>query len=255
MNINRPARGVEFVGVEHYRDTIKNREFWASLGRTAYFVLFDICVGMSLGLGIALLLHKRFHFRGVVRALVILPYVLPPTVNGLIWKWMYNPDYGFLNGILFKLGIISGYKAWLSSPLLALHMLILANLWQGTPFAIMLYLAGLQTIPKELMDAAKVDGATGWQTLTKIILPLLVPISLVMMVLKTIATFKIFDLVYILTGGGPANSTQVISYYIYRESFDFLNIGYGAAISYTLTLVILVLVYVYFKLLKTEDIY
>ncbi|MGQ9630102.1 MAG: carbohydrate ABC transporter permease [bacterium] len=255
IDLAKPDAGTPFVGFGNYWDTIRRPEFWSALARTAYFVLFDIVVGMSLGLAIALLLNQKFRLRGVVRGLIILPYVLPGVVNGLIWRWIYNPDFGFLNAALLKLGLIPEYIAWLGQPWLALHMLILANIWQGTPFGILLYLAGLQTIPQDLYDAARVDGATRWQTLIRVTLPLLLPISLVLMVLKTIATFKIFDIVYILTGGGPADATQVVSYYIYNESFVFLHLGAGAAMSYVLTLVVLVLVYAYYKLLGTEVIY
>ncbi|NOZ27047.1 MAG: sugar ABC transporter permease [Chloroflexi bacterium] len=252
MNVTRPAIGPQFVGFDNYVEVLQNKEFWQALLRTAYFVLYDIFVGMPLGLAIALLLNQRFAGRGIVRALILIPYVLPGTVNGLLWKWIYNSDYGSLNALLQQLGLIQEYIPWLSRPTLALHMLILANLWQGTPFAILLYLAGLQTIPRDLYEAATVDGASAWQSFRNITLPLLTPITLVMAVLKTIATFKIFDIVYVLTGGGPANSTQVVSYYIFINSFKFLNIGLGAAMSYVLTLIILGLVIIYYRLLSTE---
>jgi len=173
-------------------------------------------------------------------------------VNGIIWKWIYNADYGALNGILYQLGIVSHYIPWLSSPWLAIHMLILANLWSGTPFVVLLYLAGLQTIPTELYEAARVDGAGLWSGFVHITLPLLRPITLIMVILKVIWTFKLFDIVYVLTGGGPANSTQVISYYIFVESFKFLNLGYGAALSYTLAFLILIFVIFYYRLAYRE---
>ncbi|GAB4513578.1 MAG: sugar ABC transporter permease [Anaerolineae bacterium] len=252
MNLTRAALGPEFVGLKNYDEVLHNREFWQAFLRTSYFVFYDIFLGMPLGLAIALLLNQNFRGRGLVRALILLPYVLPGTVNGLLWKWIYDADYGSLNALLNQLGLIEEYIPWLARPTLALHMLILANIWQGTPFAILLYLAGLQTIPRDLYEAATVDGASAWQSFRNITLPLLTPITLVMAVLKTIATFKIFDIVYVLTGGGPANSTQVVSYYIFNNSFKFLDIGTGAAMSYILTLIILVLVFIYYRLLSTE---
>jgi len=252
MNIASTVTGPKFVGLHNYIDALLDSELWMAIIRTGYIVLWDVVVGTSLGLAMALLLNTTFKLRGLTRSLVLFPYILPPVVNGLIWKWIYNPNYGFLNGFLYQIRLISSYESWLSHPWTALHMVILANLWQGTPFAYILYLGGLQSIPPELYDAAKVDGASKWQRLTNVTLPLLMPITLVVIVLKTILTFKLFDIVYVLTGGGPANSTQVITYYIYKKSFDFLEFGGGAALSYVLTLLILLLVYVYYRFLHRE---
>ncbi|HPO82698.1 MAG TPA: sugar ABC transporter permease [bacterium] len=241
------------VGLKNYIETIKNPQWWWAFGRTAYFVLYDILVGMSLGLGIALLLNKEFRLRGIARALVLFPYVLPSIVKALMWKWIYNSDYGFLNGLLFQLGLIKDYIPWLSSPTLAIHMVILANIWEGTPFAIIMYLAALQTIPKELYEASEVDGATSWQMFTKITFPLIKPMTFILIVIKTVATFKIFDLVYALTAGGPGGSTQVVGYLMYSTVFDSLQFGKGAAMSYILLAIILVLVFIYSRLFQSEE--
>ncbi|MGC8717222.1 MAG: carbohydrate ABC transporter permease [bacterium] len=241
------------VGLKNYIDTIKSPQWWWAFGRTAYFVLYDIVVGMSLGLGIALLLNKEFRLRGIARALVLFPYVLPSIVKALMWKWIYNSDYGFLNGLLFQLGLIKDYIPWLSNPTLAIHMVILANIWEGTPFAIIMYLAALQTIPKELYEASEVDGATPWQMFTKITFPLIKPMTFILIVIKTVATFKVFDLVYALTAGGPGGSTQVVGYLMYSTVFDSLQFGKGAAMSYILLLIILVLVFIYSKLFQSEE--
>ncbi|MBA7484940.1 Trehalose transport system permease protein SugA [subsurface metagenome] len=252
MNIASSLRGPEFVGLTNYVNALYDIKLWAAIGRTAYITVWDVLVGTSLGLFMALLLNTMLKGRGILRAIVLFPFILPPVVNGLIWKWVYNPNYGFLNGFLYQIGIIRNYQSWLSQPWTALHMIILANLWQGTAFAYILYLGGLQSIPLQLYDAAKIDGASRYQTLTRITLPLLLPITLVVVVLKTILTFKLFDLIYVLTGGGPANSTQVITYYIYKKSFDFLEFGGAAALSYILTLLLLIFVYLYYKLLQKE---
>lgn len=252
MNIASSLRGPEFVGLTNYVKALYDIKLWAAIGRTAYITVWDVLVGTSLGLLMALLLNTMLKGRGILRAIVLFPFILPPVVNGLIWKWVYNPNYGFLNGFLYQIGIIRNYQSWLSQPWTALHMIILANLWQGTAFAYILYLGGLQSIPLQLYDAAKIDGASRYQTLMRITLPLLLPITLVIVVLKTILTFKLFDLIYVLTGGGPANSTQVITYYIYKKSFDFLEFGGAAALSYILTILLLVFVYVYYKLLQKE---
>lgn len=244
---------LRFVGLKNYLDVLTSGEWWLAFGRTAYFVLYDIFVGMSLGLGIALLLSRRFRFRGVGRALILFPYVLPSIVRALMWKWIYNSNYGFLNGLLYQLGFIHSYVAWLSNTTLALHMLILANLWEGTPFAIIMYLAALQTIPQELYDAAKVDGAGSWRTFTRVTFPLLKPMTYILIVMKTVQTFKIFDLVYALTGGGPGNSTRVVGYLMYSTVFDSLQFGKGAAMSYISLVVIFGLVLVYTRLFGREE--
>jgi multiple sugar transport system permease protein len=252
MNFAKAGVGPEFVGLKNYVRVFERADFWKAFLRSSMFVVYDLFVGMPAGLAIAILLNQRFRFRGVARATILLPYVLSGTVLGLIWKWIYNPNHGALNALFQQLGLISEYVAWLAEPTRALQMVILVNLWQGTPWAIIMYLAGLQTIPTELYDAAKVDGASGWQTVFKVILPLLAPITLAMLVLKTVWTFQVFDIVWVLTRGGPASATQVVSYYIYYLSFFQLKFGYAAAMSYILLGIVLVLVMIYYRLMRRE---
>lgn len=252
MNFARAGLGPQFVGLKNYVRVFERADFWKAFLRSSLFVVYDLFIGMPLGLAIAILLNQRFKFRGVARATILLPYVLSGTVLGLIWKWIYNPNHGALNALLQQLGLISEYVAWLAEPTRALQMVILVNLWQGTPWAIIMYLAGLQTIPLELYDAAKVDGASGWQTLFRVTLPLLTPITLAMLVLKTVWTFQVFDIVWVLTRGGPASATQVVSYFIYYSSFFQLKFGYAAAMSYVLLGIILVLVFIYYRLIRHE---
>ena len=252
MNFARAGIGPQFVGLENYARVFDRPEFWRAFLRSATFVAYDLLIGMPLGLAIAILLNQRFMLRGVARAAILLPYVLSGTVLGLIWKWIYNPNHGALNALLYQLGLIPDYVAWLAEPRRALQMVILVNLWQGTPWAIIMYLAGLQSIPVELYDAAKVDGASALQTVLRVTLPLLTPITLAMLVLKTVWTFKVFDIVWVLTGGGPASATQVVSYYIYYSSFNQLKFGYASAMSYVLLGIILVLVIIYYRLIQRD---
>lgn len=252
MNFARAGLGPQFVGLDNYLRVFDRPEFWKAFLRSSLFVVYDLLVGMPLGLAIAILLNQRFWLRGAARATILLPYVLSGTVLGLIWKWIYNPNHGALNALLTQLGLISEYVAWLAQPGRALQMVILVNLWQGTPWAVIMYLAGLQSIPKELYDAAKVDGASGWQAVFRITLPLLAPITLAMLVLKTVWTFQVFDIVWVLTRGGPASATQVVSYYIYYASFFQLKFGYAAAMSYVLLGIILILVFVYYRLIRHD---
>jgi multiple sugar transport system permease protein len=154
--------------------------------------------------------------------------------------------------MLYQFGFISDYIAWLSKTNLAIIMLIIANLWQGTPFAVILFLSGLKSIPLELYEAARIDGSSSWQSFKYITLPLLKPIIYILIVMKTILTFKIFDLIYALTGGGPANTTQVVSMKIYNESFNFLKFGRASAMSYILLGVVTCFVIIYMKLFEEK---
>ncbi len=253
MNVSNPAKGMVYVGFKNTIEIITDPSWWLSILRTFYFVLADIFVGMTLGLLIALLLNRKLPLKGVIFAIVLFPYVLAPIVNALMWKLIYDPEYGFLNGILYSLGIINNYIPWLSNPKSAIIMLIIANLWQGTPFAVILFLSGLKSIPQEQYEAADIDGATKWQSFLYITLPSLRNILYITAVMKTILTFKIFDIVYALTGGGPANSTEVVSIKIYHESFSFLRFGKASAMSYILLIIVLGFILFYLKIFGNQN--
>lgn len=252
MNVAIPWKGKIFVGFANYINVIQDISWWKAILRTLYFVIADILVGVILGLIIALLLNKKLIIKSLIFAIVLFPYVLPPIVNALMWKLIYDSNYGLLNGMLYQFGFINDYIAWLSKANLAIIMLIIANLWQGTPFAVILFLSGLKSIPLELYEAARIDGSSSWQSFKYITLPLLKPIIYILVVMKTILTFKIFDLIYALTGGGPANTTQVVSMKIYNESFNFLKFGRASAMSYILLGVVTCFVIIYMKLFEEK---
>jgi ABC-type sugar transport system permease subunit len=254
LNISNPARGREYVGFQNYLEVLHSNDWWLSLVRTLYFVAADLLIGIPAGLGIALLLNKERKGKSVILAIILFPYVLAPIVNSLIWKLIYDPNYGFLNGFLMQVGLIKNYIPWLSSPTLAIVMLIIANLWQGTPFAIVLFLAGLKSIPKEEYEAAAIDGASKSVSFKYITIPHLQPIIYMNVVMKTILTFKLFDIIYSLTGGGPGGSTTVVSMLIYRESFEYMKFGQGAAMSYLLLVLVFILVIIYSQMFKEEEI-
>jgi len=254
LNISNPARGREYVGFQNYLEVLHSNDWWLSLVRTLYFVAADLLIGIPAGLGIALLLNKERKGKSVILAIILVPYVLAPIVNSLIWKLIYDPNYGFLNGFLMQVGLIKNYIQWLSSPTLAIVMLIIANLWQGTPFAIVLFLAGLKSIPKEEYEAAAIDGASKSVSFKYITIPHLQPIIYMNVVMKTILTFKLFDIIYSLTGGGPGGSTTVVSMLIYRESFEYMKFGQGAAMSYLLLVLVIIFVIIYSQMFKEEEI-
>jgi ABC-type sugar transport system permease subunit len=199
------------------------------------------------------MLNENFKGRGLIRALIIIPWAIPTIVNGVLWRWIYQPNFGALNGLLYQLGIIDSYKNWLAKPFLAMNMTILADAWHMTPFYVLLILAGLQGIPGSLYEAARVDGASWFRQLWHITLPLLKPTFLVILVVRTIETFRVFDIIYALTGGGPGDGTKVIGYYAYEQTFRFMDFGTGAAVSIIITLSVLFLAVAYIRLLSTSD--
>ncbi len=243
-----------FVGLANYAAALSNPSFRAALWRTLYFALMTVPVEISLGLGIALLLNQNFVGRGFVRGLIILPWALPYVVNGIMWKWIYDANYGALNALLSQLGLIDGYRIWLGDPVTAFHLVILANIWKETPVAVILILAALQAIPKELYEAATVDGARGFRSFWRITVPLLRPVLAVTAIVKTVWAVKEFDLIYIITRGGPADATNVVTYYTYLNTFKFLNVGYGSALAFILTIAALLLALVYVRVLSSENI-
>jgi len=245
-----------FVGLRNYLEIMKDPGWWRSFLNTVYFVVADVFVGIPLGFLSALALNRRLKLQGVILAVVLLPYVLPPIVHALIWKWAFNPDYGFINQTLLRFDIIKDSIYWLTDPKLALLALIFANLWQGTAFATIVYLGGMKSIPNELYEAAKIDGASALQSVGYITIPLLKPFTNLLLVMKTILTFKLFELVYAVTGGGPAGSTKVVSYEIYKNAFEAFKFGKATAMSYTLLGIVAMIVLIYQRIFKTEgDVY
>jgi ABC-type sugar transport system permease subunit len=252
LNIDNPARGTVFTGLSNYIEVFVSQDWWQALVRTFYFVAADLLIGIPLGMGIALLLNRDLRLRGIVFAVILFPYVLAPIVNSLIWKLIYDPNYGLLNGLLLRFGLIKEYIPWLSNPTLSIVMLIIANLWQGTPFSVVLFLTGLKSIPQEEYEAAAIDGASRFASFRFITFPHLLPIVYMNVVMKTILTFKLFDIIYSLTGGGPAGSTQVVNMLIYKESFEYMKFGVAAAMSYILLILVLGLVVVYSRIFREE---
>lgn len=241
-----------FVGLENYLSVLRDDSWWRSFINTLYFVIADITAGMFLGFISALALNRKLRFRSLIIAAILLPYVLPPIVHALIWKWAFNADYGFINQTLLSLGILKKNVYWLTDPKLVLWALIVANLWQGTAFATIIYLGGMKSIPDELYEAAKIDGATRIQQVMHITLPLLKPFTQLLLVMKTILTFKLFELVYAVTGGGPAGRTRVVSYEIYRTAFESYKFGRATAMSYILLGIVTAIVLLYRRFLTTE---
>ncbi|MFB0546638.1 MAG: carbohydrate ABC transporter permease, partial [Anaerolineae bacterium] len=232
--------GIGFTGLGNYVEFLTDIVVIKALWRTIVFSFVSVTFEIILGVGMALVLNQKFKGRGLMRGMIILPWALPTVVNAVMWRWIYNPRFGALNALLTQLGIISKYQAWLADPFFAMAGVILANVWKETPFTIMMVLAALQGIPVELYEAAKVDGATAWQTLTRITLRLLMPVIMICALLQVIWSFQAFDLIYVITSGGPYGATEIIPYRIYLNVFKHLDFGYGAAIAYLAMFLLLI---------------
>lgn len=214
-----------FVALDNYARLAGDGRFWNALGNTAYFAFVSVSLELALGLAIALVLQRAFRGRALLYGAILVPWAVPTAVSARIWEWMYNTEIGVLNAI-------AGTEInWLGSPQWAMHAAILMDVWKSTPFVALLLVAGLQGIPRDLYHAAAVDGATRLRVFLSITLPLLLPVLLVALVFRTIDAFRVFDSIYVLTGGGPADSTETLSIYAYKTLFHALEFGYGSALS------------------------
>jgi multiple sugar transport system permease protein len=205
--------------------------FRGALRATAVFTASSVLLEMLLGTALALLLDRAFRGRGIVRAVVLLPWALPTAVMALAWAWIFNDSFGVANDLLLRLGLVQRPIAWLSAPASAMAALVTADVWKTTPFVALIVLAGLQGIPPELLEAARIDGLSAPQRFRRIVLPLLVPSLLVALLFRAVQAFGAFDLVYVMTGGGPGGSTETVSLYAFQTTFRSLDFAYGAAIA------------------------
>ena len=236
----------EYRGFANYRFLLADERFWNALGNTVYFTALSVSLELLLGLGIALLLHRPFRFKGPVTALVLVPWAIPTVVSARMWEWMYNVDFGILNHVL------GARINWLGSPAWALHSAVLMDVWKTTPFVAVLLLAGLKMIPADLERAARVDGAGRWAIFRRITLPLLLPIIAVVLIFRTMDAFRVFDAVYVLTGGGPANTTETLSIYAYKVLFQTLQFGYGSTLAIVVFLCVGAISLLYVRMVKQE---
>lgn len=221
-----------FVGWANYIKIITS-DFWFknALFNTIEFTLISVAAEFALGLGFALVLNFPFRGRNIARAAAILPWALPTAVMAMAWRWIYNDMYGVLNDVLLRLGIIKEPVAWLGDPATAMYAAIFSDVWKTTSFITLILLAGLQSIPQDLYSAASIDGANFWQRFRHITLPLLRPAVVLALLFRSLQAFAVFDLIWVLTQGGPAGSTATLSVYVYDYIFRYLKLGYGAALS------------------------
>jgi multiple sugar transport system permease protein len=240
-----------FVGLDNYRAMVEDSVFWKSLWNTTYFALLSTPLLVAAGLLFALLLNQRIRGRSFFRAAIFAPYLLSISVVALLWLWILQPRYGLLDFYLTRFGI-SGPN-WLANPDYAMPAIVLTTLWWTVGFNMVIYLAGLQEIPEDVIDAAAIDGANRFQRFRFIVLPLLKRVTLFVTVVQLIKSLQVFGQVYIMTGGGPYGATRVLVQYIYENGFRYWRMGYAAAMGYALLALILVFTIIQFRLARTED--
>jgi ABC-type sugar transport system permease subunit len=243
-----------FVGFNNYISMLKDQTFWETIGRTLYFTIVSVGLELVLGLAIAQLIHTHPWGWKFLRLSLIIPWAVPTIVTGAMWRWIYSADFGALNGLLMQLGLIKHYVPWLTLPNAAMNLVILADVWHMMPFVALILQAALATLPAELDEAAAVDGANAWQRFWKIRLPLLRPAILVALIVRTVDAFRVFDMVYIITSGGPAFRTVTITYLTYLNTFSYSGKqGTGAALSFLISLFVMILAFIYIRLLYRPE--
>jgi multiple sugar transport system permease protein len=247
-NLKRP-RVFAFVGLQNYADIVSSPDFWSALWVTAAFTTLAVVIIVVLGLLVALLLSRNFPGCGIARALILIPWAIPPVVNGLMWQWIYDPKIGALNALLMSLGLINEYQGWLSNPTYAMAGLISAHVWNEFPVAAILFIGALQRVPLDLYDAGRVDGCRPLQLFRHITLPWLSQALLIVLILQTMLAIRVFDILYVLTAGGPGTATTTLTWATYLTTFESLDFGHGSAYAYMITLITLLLSSVYFRVL------
>src|SRR3990170_5750745 len=242
-----------FRGLGNYLQLLADKLFWQSIWRTFYFSIISVGLELVLGISITQLIHSHPPGWRFLRTSLIIPWAVPTIVNGAMWRWIYNADYGALNGLLMQLGLIDHYIPWLIKPYNAMNLVILSDIWHAVPFIALILQAALATLPIELEEAAAVDGASAWQRIWSIRLPLLRSAILVALVIRTVEAFRVFDIIYVITAGGPAFGTVTISFLTYLQTFSYGHIGLGSALSFLISIFTLAMAFIYIRLLYRPE--
>ena len=237
----------DFLGLDNYRSALGDEVFWISLRHTVIWIGVTIPAQLLLGLVTAMLLNQDFPWRALARALIIIPWALPSVVIALMWVWIYDSNYGVMNDFLFRLGLIEQVVPWLADPDTALGAIILTLTWQGFPFFAVMILAGLQSIPRSYYEAAAIDGASAWRQFWHITLPGISGVLVTAVLLRTIWVANSFDVIFVMTGGGPGYATYTLPLYAFLTARTNLNFGYGSALAVLFTLLLMGLVAVYLR--------
>jgi ABC-type sugar transport system permease subunit len=251
VNYLSPPVG-SFAGISNYKEMFTDNLFVPSLVRTLAFTVVSVAIELVAGLALALALDKPFRGRALARAAVFIPWAVPTVVSAELWKTMFDPRQGFVNYTLTALHLPLGHTTWLDGQWTAWIAIFIADAWKNVPFMAIILLAGLQVIPRDMYEAARIDGAGPWQSFRRLTLPLLKPALMVALVFRTLSAFLIFDIVYIMTGGGPGNATNVLAYLNYSAFINNSDFGYGGAVSVMLVVIALAIAGIYVRVFRTD---
>ena len=245
---------IGFAWFQNYRAAFGDEIFWISFRNTIVWIVGVIGLQLLLGFAAAIFLNRTFGWRGLARALILIPWVTPSVITALMWRWMYDGNSGILNDLLVRIGILDHYVPWLAQNTTALPAIMIALMWQGFPFFAVMILAGLQATPDELYEVADVEGATALQKFFKVTLPMITPILLTTVLLRTIWVANSLDIIFIMSGGGPGYASHTLPLYSYIKAYRGLDFGYAATIAIYLTILLVLFVVLYVvRVLKAED--
>jgi len=254
FNLTMPSSMGIFIGLENFKTVILNSLFFKSLRITLVYSLITVTLELIIGLFIATILSKLLKkVQVIILGLIIIPWSIPGVVNGLMWRWILNSYYGVLNGILYSLGFIEGYIPLLSYPIIAMGAIINAQIWRQLPLVIYLLFAGLQSIPKDVLEAAVVDGASPFKIFFNITIPFLKPTILILLIIQTMESLRAFDTIWVITGGGPGTATYVIAWLTYSKAFREFDFGQSSALSLIILVIILVFASIYIRFFRQKD--
>jgi ABC-type sugar transport system permease subunit len=242
-----------YVGLDNYVDLFGDDKFWSTLRTTAVWTVSNVIAQLVLGLALAVLLNEQLKARGLYRSIALIPYIVPSVAAALIWRWMYDGSAGIINAILLRIGVIDSYQQWLGEISTAMPAVIIESVWKGTPFVMILLLAGLQTIAPEYYEAAAIDGASAWQRFLQITLPLLRPSLAVATILTTVYTVNNFNAIWLMTQGGPLGSTEILFTWAYKLAFDRFDFGMAATVSVVLFGILAIFAAIYIFLVEREE--
>ncbi len=251
-DLRMPWRGRPFVFLANYAEVLGDGRFWAALWHTAVFTVGTVSLELVLGLILALALNRAYRGRGLVRAAVLVPWAIPTVVSALLWRFMFDSQAGIANAVLMDVGFMEEPFVWFVHSTAAWVPIILADVWKMTPFVALLLLAGLQNIDNALYEAARIDGAGPWEQFVHVTLPLLKPAVLVALIFRTLDAFRVFDLIFVLTAGGPGTATEPIALYTFNSLLQNLRFGYGSALSVVVFLVTFALALFYIRALGVD---
>ena len=250
MNLKRPQSGYPFIGLSNFAQIFSDKRALVNIGFTFQFTITTVLLELFFGFAAALLMNRPFRGRGLTRAAILIPWAIPTSVSAMMWKFIYNDQYGLFNDVLMKLGVISSYQSWLSTVDGTFMALVITDVWKTFPYMALLILAGLQMLPEELYESAKIDGANSIKRFAYITLPLIKRTLLVALLFRTLDAFRVFDLISVMTGG--ANRSESIAIYAHKQMMSFLNFGYGSALAVIIFVVVLSISLVYMKFIGRD---